>query len=62
MSSVCSDKKQMSFKKQNRLMTPTFPFISIPSSLNQIFSKFTEMYITHKNSHHRNINMKDVPN
>ena len=51
----------MSFKKPNRLMTPTLTFSSIPISLNQIFSKFTEMYITHKNSLHQNINMKDVP-
>jgi len=42
-------------------MTPTFTFSSIRSSLNQIFSKFTEMYIRHKNSLHRKINMKKVP-
>ena len=51
----------MSFNKPNRFMTPTFTFSSIPSSLNQIFSKFSGMCITYKNSLHRNINMKDVP-
>ena len=34
---------------------------SIPNSVNQRLENFTEVLITHKNSHHRNINMKDVP-
>ena len=50
----------MSFKKQYNIMILTFTFRSIPSSLNQIFSKFKEMCITQKNSLHRKINVKYV--
>jgi hypothetical protein len=39
-------------------MIATFNFGSLSCSVNQIFSYLTEMKMLHKNSFHRNINLK----
>jgi predicted nucleic-acid-binding protein len=50
----------MSFNKLDQMMIKSFTFCSIPNSVEQILSNFTEVEIPHKYTLHRNINRKDV--